>query len=133
MPIMTGALASVPTTLAPHASGLNQLIMQVSQGLGLAGLAAMVTAQRAQLMADRAALIAPDGANADPRILAMREQGRAGLLGLWGQVTNQVQAQTYSNAFLAVAMLVAGGALLTFFLPSGPPANTGDPTPAAMH
>jgi EmrB/QacA subfamily drug resistance transporter len=133
MPIMTGALASVPTTLAPHASGLNQLIMQVSQGLGLAGLAAMVTAQRAQLMADRAALIAPDGANADPRILAMQEQGPAGLLGLWGQVTNQVQAQTYSNAFLAVAVLVAGGALLTFFLPSRPPANTGDATPAAMH
>jgi hypothetical protein len=132
MPIMTGALASVSPTLASHASGLNQLIMQVSQGLGLAGLTAMVTAQRAKLMADRAALIAPDGTSVDSRILAWQDQGLGGLLGLWAQITNQVQAQTYSNAFRVVAVLVIGGALLALLLPSGPPAATGARAPA-MH
>jgi EmrB/QacA subfamily drug resistance transporter len=122
MPIMTGGMAAVPVSLADYASGFSTLVQRVSAGLGLAGMTALITMQHAQIMTDRSGLLAPDGANADPRVLAMEAHGQQGLLGLWQQLNNQVQAQTYSNAFVLAGVLTLLGAGLALFLPSGRPA-----------
>jgi EmrB/QacA subfamily drug resistance transporter len=123
MPIMTGGMSAVPARLADHASGFSTLIQRVSAGLGLAGMTALITVQHAQIMADRSGLLAPDGADADPRVVAMQATGQEGLLGLWQQLSNQVQAQTYSNAFVLAAVLTLVGAGLAFFLPTGRPTS----------
>lgn len=123
MPIMTGGMSAVPPRLADHASGFSTLIQRVSAGLGLAGMTAMITVQHAQIMADRSGLLAPDGADADPRVVAMQATGQPGLLGLWQQLSDQVQAQTYSNAFLVAAALTLVGVGLAFFLPAGRPTS----------
>jgi MFS family permease len=127
MPIMTGGMSAVPPQLADYASGFSTLIQRVSAGLGLAGMTAMITAQHAQIMADRSGLLSPDGADADPRVVAMQTAGPERLLGLWQQLGNQVQAQTYSNAFIAAGALTLAGAVLAFFLPSGRPSPGGAP------
>ena len=54
-----------------------------------------------------------------------------GLIGLWQQLSNQVQAQTYSHAFILAGVLTLLGAGLAFFLPSGRP-EPGD-APVAAH
>ena len=121
MPIMTGGMAAVPASLADYASGFSTLIQRVSAGLGLAGMTAMITMQQAQIMSDRSGLLSPDGADADPRVIAMQAVGQKGLLGLWQQLGNEVQAQTYSNAFIVAGALTMISAILAFFLPSGRP------------
>ncbi|HEY1968643.1 MAG TPA: MDR family MFS transporter [Pseudonocardia sp.] len=126
MPIMTGGMSAVPPHLADYASGFSTLIQRVSAGLGLAGMTAMITVQHAQLMADRAGLLSATGANADPRLVAMRANGETGLIGLWQQLGNQVQAQTYSNAFLVAGGLTLAGVALALFLPTGRPTGGGD-------
>jgi EmrB/QacA subfamily drug resistance transporter len=127
MPIMTGGMSAVPPQLADYASGFNTLIQRVSAGLGLAGMTAMITAQHAQIMTDRSGLLSPDGADAEPRVVAMQAAGPERLLGLWQQLGNQVQAQTYSNAFIVAGALTLVGAVLAFFLPSGRPSPGGTP------
>jgi EmrB/QacA subfamily drug resistance transporter len=127
MPIMTGGMSAVPPHLADYASGFNTLIQRVSAGLGLAGMTAMITAQHAQIMTDRSGLLSPDGADADPRVVAMQAAGQKGLLGLWQQLGNEVQAQTYSNAFIVAGALTLVSAVLAFFLPSGRPSPGGAP------
>jgi EmrB/QacA subfamily drug resistance transporter len=127
MPIMTGGMSAVPPHLADYASGFSTLVQRVSAGLGLAGMTAMVTVQHAQLMADRAGLLSATGADADPRLVAMRAGGGGtGLLPLWQALGNQVQAQTYSNAFLVAGGLTLAGVALALFLPSGRPSGGGD-------
>ncbi|HTK61933.1 MAG TPA: DHA2 family efflux MFS transporter permease subunit [Pseudonocardia sp.] len=127
MPIMTGGMAAVPPRLADYASGFSTLVQRVSAGLGLAGMTAMITVQHAQIMADRSGLLSPVGADADPRVAAMQATGQQGLLGLWQQLSNEVQAQTYSDAFVLAAALTLVGAGLAFFLPTGRPASAGAP------
>jgi hypothetical protein len=78
-------------------------------------------------MADRSGLLSPDGADADPRVIAMQAAGQEGLLGLWQQLGNQEQAQTYSNAFIVAGALTLISAALAFFLPSGRPSPGGAP------
>ncbi|GAA5158014.1 DHA2 family efflux MFS transporter permease subunit [Pseudonocardia eucalypti] len=126
MPIMTGGMSAVPPHLADYASGFSTLIQRVSAGLGLAGMTAMVSLQHAQIMADRSGLLSADGADADPRVVAMQANGQEGLLGLWQQLGNQVQAQTYGNAFIVAGSLTLAGVALAFFLPAGRPSGGGD-------
>jgi EmrB/QacA subfamily drug resistance transporter len=127
MPIMTGGMSAVPPQLADYASGFNTLIQRVSAGLGLAGMTAMITVQHAQIMTDRSGLLSPDGADADPRVVAMQAGGPDQLLGLWQQLGYEVAAQTYSNAFIVAGALTLAGAALAFFLPSGRPTPGGAP------
>jgi hypothetical protein len=121
MPIMTGGMSAVPPHLADYASGFTTVTQRVSAGLGLAGMTAMITTQHAQIMTDRSGLLSPDGADAEPRVIAMQAGGQKGLLGLWQQLGNEVQAQTYSNAFIVAGALTLISAVLAFFLPSGRP------------
>lgn len=121
MPIMTGGLASLPSDIADSGSAFSTLAQRVSAALGLAALTALITVQRAQLMADRSGLIQGSGANADPWVLSMQKQGPTGLIPMWQQLSLEVQTQAYSNAFLAAGSATLLGAALAFLLPPGPP------------
>jgi hypothetical protein len=89
-------------------------------------ITAMVTADRAQFWADRSGLLIGSGANADPRIVEMQQQGQSGLIPLWQELSNQVQAQAYSHAFVVTGCVVLAGAVLAFLLRSGRPAAGAD-------
>ena len=120
MPIMTGGLSALPNEVSDSGSAFNTLAQRVSSSFGLALLSAYVTYDRAQLMADRSALLQGSGADADPRIIAMQAQGQSGLIPLWQQLSLQVQAQAYSNAFLLAGYVTLVGMVLALLLRSGP-------------
>ena len=122
MPIMTGGLAALSGPLGDSGSAFNTLTQRVSQSFGVALLTALITADRAQFTADRTLLIDANGANADPRITALRQQGQQALIPLWTEIGNKAQALAYSNAFLLVAWIALAGTILALLLPSGKPA-----------
>ena len=126
MPIMTGGLSSLPSEFSGAGSAINTLAQRVSSALGLAVITAMVTADRAQFWADRSGLLMGSGANVDPRIVQMQQQGQSGLIPLWQEVSNQVLAQAYSNAFVVTGCVVLAGAALAFLLRSGRPTAGAD-------
>ena len=123
MPIMTGGLSALPADVSDSGSAFNTLVQRVSSAFGLAVMTAMVTINQAQFMADRSALLQSSGADADPRIIAMQADGPSGLIPLWQQLTLQVQAQAYSNAFFIVGCVTLAGVLLALFLRRGAPAT----------
>jgi hypothetical protein len=122
------------TILAGRA--FNTVTQRVSSALGLAVLTALATAQQAQFMADRSALLQSSGADANPRILAMEKSGPAGLIPLWQQLRVEVQAEAYSNVFLVAGVSTLAGVALALFLRSGkvprgdtePAESSADPT-----
>jgi EmrB/QacA subfamily drug resistance transporter len=126
MPIMTGGLSTLPAEVSDSGSTVNTLVQRVSSAFGLALMTAMVTANQAQFMSDRSALLQGSGADADPRIIAMQAQGPSGLIPLWQQLTLQVQAQTYSNAFFLAGCGTLAGVVLALFLRRGAPAAGAD-------
>jgi EmrB/QacA subfamily drug resistance transporter len=130
MPTMSGGLSSLPPTLTDVGSAFNNLVMQVGASVGLAAMTVLTTVQRAQFMIDRSILTSPSGPSADPRVLAMQQDGVGGLIPLWQQLSTEVQAQTYSNAFLAAAALTTVGAVAALCLPRKR-ATTTTTTPAA--
>jgi EmrB/QacA subfamily drug resistance transporter len=121
MPVMTGGLSTLPPDVADSGSTVNTLVQRVSSAFGLAALTAMVTANQAQFMSDRSALLQGSGTGADPRILAMQEQGPSGLIPLWQQLSMHVQTQAYSNAFFLTGCVTLAGVVLALFLRRGAP------------
>jgi EmrB/QacA subfamily drug resistance transporter len=130
MPIMTSGISSLPPSTMGSGSAFNTLFQRVSAALGLAALTAMATAQRAQIMADRAGLISGQGANADPRILTMQQQGPGGLIPLWQQLGLEVQAEVDANVFLLAGVAALVGVIFALFLRHGRPTPASDTTPA---
>jgi EmrB/QacA subfamily drug resistance transporter len=126
MPVMTGGLSSVPRALSDVGSAINTLTMRVSSALGLAMISALVTADRAQFWADRSALLPGIGADVDPRIVQMQEQGQSALIPLWQQLTYRVQTAAYSNAFFVSACIALAGVVLALSFRSGRPASGAD-------
>lgn len=126
MPVMTGGLSSVPSALSDVGSAINTLTMRVSSALGLAMISAMVTADRAQFWTDRSALLPGIGADVDPRVVQMQQQGQSALAPLWQQLTYKVQTEAYSNAFLVSAGIAFVGVALALMLRSGRPASGAD-------
>ena len=120
MPTFSGGLATLPDELNDAGSSLNTLTQRVSQALGLGILSVMVTADRAQFMANRAALV-HGGADGNPQVVAMQQQGQTGLLSVWQQLSGMVQAQAYTDVFYVCALLSLGGIMLALFLPTGRP------------
>ena len=57
MPILTGGVAVIPLTRTNAASALNNVVQRVSGAIGLAVLTAILTNQRAEQLAGRAALV----------------------------------------------------------------------------
>jgi hypothetical protein len=129
MPIMTGGISALPAELVSYGSAFNTLTQRVTSALGLAALTALATGEQAQFMADRSALLQSAGADVDPRIAALHQQGPAGILPLWQQLEVEVQAQAYSNVFLVAGACTLAGVVLAFFLRSGkhPPAGDTEP------
>jgi EmrB/QacA subfamily drug resistance transporter len=136
MPIMTGGISALPANMVNYGSAFNTVTQRVSSALGLAVLTALATAQQAQFMADRSALLQSSGADANPRILAMEKGGPAGLIPLWQQLRVEVQAEAYSNVFLVAGVSTLAGVVLALFLRSGkvprgdtePAESSADPT-----
>ena len=119
MPIMTGGISSLPPAIVNAGSTFNTLTQRVTAALGLAGLTALATAQQAQQMAARSALMTATGPDIDPRVVAMEKQGSGGLVQLWQQLQNEVQSQAYSNLFFIAGIVTLFGALLAFLLRNG--------------
>jgi hypothetical protein len=108
--------------------GIPRVTQRVSSALGLAVMTALVTDDSAQFMADRSTLLE---AGANPQILGMQEQGPAGLLPLWQEVSLQVQAQAYGSGFFLAGCATLAGVVLALLLRSGRPAAGGEKP--AMH
>jgi EmrB/QacA subfamily drug resistance transporter len=126
IPIMTGGLSSLPSNVADSGSAINTLTQRVSAALGLAIITALMTSNRAQLSADRYGLPMGASINATPGNL------QSSALPVYMQLSNQVQTQAYSNAFLLVGIVAIAGSTLAFFLPSKRPGSGGGGA-AAMH
>ena len=125
MPIMTGGLSSLPLGLTSAGSAFNTLFQRVSSALGLALLTALSTAQQAQFMADRSTALQASGADINPQIGAMLQNGQAGLIPYWQQLQIEVEAQAYSNIFLVAGILTLAGVVLAIFLRHGKPVGSG--------
>jgi EmrB/QacA subfamily drug resistance transporter len=127
MPIMTGGISALPPEIVNSGSAFSTLTQRVSAALGLAVLTALSTTQQAQFMSDRSALLSGSGADANPQIVAMQQNGPTGLIPLWQQLQVEVQAQAYSNVFLVCGICSLAGALLALFLRSGRPSAADKP------
>jgi len=132
MPIMTGGISALPASIVSSGSAFNTLSQRVSSALGLAVLTALATAQQAQFMADRSTLLQPSGADINPQIGAMLQNGQAGLLPYWQQLQIEVEAQAYSNVFLVAGSCTLLGVVLGFFLRSGKAPGTDDAEPVEV-
>lgn len=119
MPIMTGGLSVLPPAVSDSGTAFNTLTQRVSSALGLAVMTALVTSNSAQFTADRSSLLE---SGASPQLVEMQEQGAAGLLPLWQEMSGQVQAQAYSTGFFIAGSVTLAGAFLALFLRSGRPA-----------
>ncbi|HEY2206854.1 MAG TPA: DHA2 family efflux MFS transporter permease subunit [Pseudonocardia sp.] len=121
MPIMTSGISALPPEIVNAGSTFNTLFQRVSSALGLAALTALGTAQQAQLNSDRSALLGDTSGGVDPRIAGMEQQGSGGLIPLWQRLHLEVEAHSYSNAFLIAGVLALIGSLLALFLRHGRP------------
>jgi hypothetical protein len=130
MPIMTAGISALPSRLSNVGSAYNTLFQRVSSALGVSAMTAMSTATSAQVSADRAALTQPGVADTPPRIQAMTSEGAHGVIGLWEQVQAQVLAESYSDVFVALAVMSAVGIPLTFLLGPKPSRVLADAEPA---
>ncbi|MBB6377174.1 EmrB/QacA subfamily drug resistance transporter [Pseudonocardia eucalypti] len=126
MPVMTGGLSALPNAFTDVGSAISTLTQRVSSALGLAVLTAIVTADRAQLWADRSGLLAGSGADINPRVAQLQQQGDPGLIQLWQQLSNQVQTQAYGNAFAIAGTVTLAAVAFAFLLRSGRPAAGAD-------
>ena len=131
MPIMTGGLAALPPSMGDDGGALNTLFQRISQAFSIAVITALINANHAQFYADRAALMPSRGANGDPAISQMTQDGPRGLLGVWQQLNNEAQTLSFANGFLIAGVLVLAGFLLALTLPTGRPVAPDGQMPAA--
>lgn len=113
MPITTSGISALPNRLAGAGSAYNQLVQRASAALGLAVLTSIATAQQAQLLSGREALLT----TADPTAAGMVNNGFAGAYGMYSELQNQVLSQSYSDVFLIGGVASLAGMVLAFFLP----------------
>jgi hypothetical protein len=116
MPIMTGGLAVIPPDLVSRASAFNNVVQRSVAALGLAVLTAMLTSQRAQLMADRSARLRPDLV-----LPAVGPPGAPPILGhyvLYQQIPGRVFVAAIDNLFLVTSWLTLLGVGLALLLRS---------------
>jgi MFS family permease len=132
MPILTGGVAVIPLTRANAASALNNVVQRVSGALGLAMLTAILTTQRAQQLAGRAALL--PATTVTPQLGGPTVPDWVGTYALYQQTQLQVFVGAIDDLFLISTGLSALGALVALFLRSGPapvpPAGFGRPAAA---
>jgi EmrB/QacA subfamily drug resistance transporter len=123
MPIITSGIAALPPSIVGSGSTFNTLFQRVASSLGLAALTALATAQQAQFLADRSALVSP----LDPRVQQLRDRGPGGLIPVWQHLHLEVQAQAYSNVFLIAGLAALLGTFCALFVRSGRPTASAGP------
>jgi EmrB/QacA subfamily drug resistance transporter len=115
MPVMTAGLSALPPAQTNLGSALNNVARQVCGALGLAALSAIATAQRAQLLGDRGALIQgqPDGAavQASPELFAQA-------YGRYEHLSGLVLGTAYGDLYLITALITVAVAPLAWCLPN---------------
>ncbi|MGH3781026.1 MAG: DHA2 family efflux MFS transporter permease subunit [Pseudonocardiaceae bacterium] len=133
MPILTGGVAVIPLTRSGAASALNNVVQRVSGALGLAMLTAILTTQRTQQLAGRAALMPTT--TLTPHLGDPAVPDWAGAYALYQQTQLQVFVGAIDDLFLIATGLSALGALVALLLRSGPapapPAGFAPPAQAA--
>ncbi|MGB7795603.1 MAG: MFS transporter [Pseudonocardiaceae bacterium] len=132
MPIMTGGIAVIPMNQVNAASAFNNVTQRVSGALGLAVLTAILTTQRAQQMAGRAALLPAD--TPTPHLGPPGTPDWLGTYATYRQTQLQVFVAAIDDLFLIAAAMAALGALGALMLRSGPApatqAGSASPPPA---
>jgi MFS family permease len=118
MPIFTSGIAAIPVAQSNIASAFNNVVRNVSGALGVAILTAILTMQRAEQLAGRAALLP-----ANTPTPHLGSPGTPDWLGQWAtyHVTElQVFVGAIDDVFLICAALSAVGAVAALLMRSGP-------------
>ena len=129
MPIMTGAMAVIPTAMVARASALSNIVQRSSAALGLAVLTSVLTSQQAQQLNGRAALL-PAVAPGSTSLQGVASGGQQGLLGLTRSVQVWVFGGAIDDLFLLTAGITSVAVLLALMLPSQAARRGGGPPPA---
>jgi EmrB/QacA subfamily drug resistance transporter len=129
MPIMTGGLSVVPPDRVDGASAFSNVTQRTTAALGLAVLTAVVTDSRAQMEADRGALVPPDMST--PSLGVGPSGDVAGMYSLWTQTQTQVFVESMDGLFIITAIITALGIPLALMLRSGPAPSNGQTVVAA--
>lgn len=121
MPVISGGVAALAPKLVDSGSALNQVGLRSASALAVAALGALSTAQSAQMMADRGALLGlrptlPQAVDAGA------EEGAAGLYALYSLLKLEVTATAYANMFVLLAAMCALAGVLALFMPGRRPA-----------
>ncbi len=129
MPIMTGGIAVIPMSQVNAASAFNNVTQRVSGALGLAVLTAILTTQRAQQVAGRAALLPAD--TPTPHLGPPGTPDWLGTYATYQQTQLQVFVAAIDDLFLIAAAMAGLGALGALMLRSGPapPTQAGSTSP----
>jgi EmrB/QacA subfamily drug resistance transporter len=126
MPIMTGAMAVIPTAMVARASALSNIIQRSSAALGLAVLTSVLTSQQAQQLNGRAALL-PAVAPGSTSLQGVASGGQQGLLGLMRGVEVWVFGGAIDDLFLLTAGITAVAVLFALMLPTQAARRGGGP------
>lgn len=118
MPLFSAGLAVIPSVHANTASAFNNVVQRTAAALGVAVFTAIVTLQRAQLMAGRGALLSAN--TLTPRLSPPGTPNWLSLYATYHHADLQVFGETVGNLFLIMAGLCALGALGALLLRSGP-------------
>ncbi|HZS21612.1 MAG TPA: DHA2 family efflux MFS transporter permease subunit [Pseudonocardiaceae bacterium] len=131
MPILTGGVAVIPLTRTSAASALNNVVQRVSGAIGLAVLTAILTNQRAEQLAGRAALVPAN--TPTPHVGGPSVPDWLSIYALYQQTQQQVFVGAIDDLFLIAAGLSALAALGALLLRSGPAVTSSavDSPPAA--
>lgn len=128
MPIMTAGVAALSGTQVGAGSALNNVAQRVSSTLGLAVFGGLITAQQAQLTADRGALYT----RSVPELDAAARQGAAGLYPIYLRLQQSVVTTSYANVFIVTGVLCLVGVCLALLLRSGPAVDAPAATPTTQ-
>jgi hypothetical protein len=143
IPIMTWGVSAVPPERTNHASAISNVSQQIGGALALAALGTMITAQQAQLVADRSALIGRDSAlgRLAGALLEQTAHMPPAMFAIAYRLGTMLQIRTMSTAFANMFVVVAVATvalvpLVYLMRPSAQPAgaqNTTDGVRPAAH
>jgi EmrB/QacA subfamily drug resistance transporter len=118
MPILTGGVAVIPLNRTNAASALNNVVQRVSGAIGLAVLTAILTNQRAEQLAGRAALVPTN--TPTPHIGDPLVPDWLSIYAVYQQTQQQVFVGAIDELFLIATVISGLAALGALLLRSGP-------------
>lgn len=118
MPILTGGVAVIPLNRTSAASALNNVVQRVSGAIGLAVLTAILTSQRAEQLAGRAALVPAN--TPTPHIGGPSVPDWLSLYAVYQQTQQRVFVGAIDDLFLIATGISGLAALGALLLRSGP-------------